>query len=90
MFMSCQPTFLLNPAMLSKTILPTTRPVPRLLGLALLTLALTPAAWADTYSQTTAGTYNWVCPSGVSKVTIACRGGGGGSARDLSCNRLTS
>jgi hypothetical protein len=73
--MSCNPT-ILN-LVLTKTLLQTTRRVPRLMGLALLALALTSAAWADTASFTTPGTNTWTCPANVSKVIIECRGGGG-------------
>ncbi len=33
---------------------------------------------ASTYSPTTAGTYSWTCPAGVTSVTVEVWGGGGG------------
>lgn len=36
-----------------------------------------PAAGQQAY--TTAGTYSWVCPTGVNTVSVVCVGGGGGS-----------
>lgn len=32
----------------------------------------------------TEGTYSWVCPAGVTSVSVVCVGGGGGGARDAS------
>ena len=37
-------------------------------------------SYAQTYSQTTAGTYSWTCPIGVTSVVVQCWGGGGGGA----------
>ena len=75
-------------AMLTKTVLQTTRHAPLITCLA---LALAPAAWADTASFTTPGTIDWVVPANVSKVTIECRGSGGagGSAQDTSGTALS-
>jgi Passenger-associated-transport-repeat len=45
--------------------------------IACLVLVLTPAAWAASETFTTPGTIDWVCPPGVTSLTIECRGGGG-------------
>ena len=42
------------------------------------------SAGQDAY--TTSGTYSWVCPSGVSSVSVVCVGaGGGGKGRPNTC-----
>ncbi len=46
-------------------------------NICLLLIGLVPAAWADTASYTTAGTYTWTCPAGVTLVQVECWGGGG-------------
>jgi fibronectin-binding autotransporter adhesin len=48
------------------------------LALSALTCALSaPVAFAATETFNTAGTFNWVCPPGVSSVQVECWGGGG-------------
>lgn len=41
---------------------------------------LTAAAPQGDVSYTTAGTFSWTCPAGVTSVCVACIGGGGGGA----------
>src|SRR5215472_12827839 len=40
-------------------------------------MAIGTAAWADTATFTTAGTFLWTCPAGVTSVQAECWGAGG-------------
>jgi hypothetical protein len=46
------------------------------IGTSVLTLT-SPFASAATETFNTAGTFNWVCPGGVTSVQVECWGGGG-------------
>jgi hypothetical protein len=41
-----------------------------------------PLATAGQQEYTTPGSYSWICPSGVTRVSVVCVGGGGGAAND--------
>ena len=48
------------------------------LGLSSIALALSaPSAFGATDTFNTAGTFNWVCPGGVTSIQVECWGGGG-------------
>jgi autotransporter-associated beta strand protein len=59
--------------------------------LAGLTLALSaPSAAGATETYNTAGTFNWVCPPGVTAIQVECWGGGGAGGAANNTNTATS
>lgn len=46
--------------------------------LVILVLAGGGKAWGDAASFTISGTYTWICPAGVERISVAVQGAGGG------------
>jgi autotransporter-associated beta strand protein len=63
--------------LLSKHLFQSACDLPRFVFMAFLMPALTPVASAVTETFNTPGTIDWVCPDGVTSLTVETRGGGG-------------